>query len=416
MRAFLFIFLIFISASFSGCWDYSEFENMSLISALGVDVNEDSHEITMTVQLYSPVWKGGGKSEGMGSSSLTGVVMSASASTVTDALAKIQQINGRILFYGYMSTLVIGEDAAKYIMKDIFELADRTPNLRSTAYVLIASGKAGDTLSVFNTDTNEPSGRDLQNLVNASALLGVAYPVSIQDFKEMLVSDGIEAVAPHVITTISGPMSEEGSSTGVSENTTGSGRILEIKKGYHMIVGLAAFNGDKFEGWLDRKESRGWGWITGEKIKTYENAGIFGDKETKDILVFQVTNSKSKVKAGLNGGKPVINIDVSVKAALRKYISEKGSDYLDYDLVSLIEEKLADSIRFEIETAIKKCQKDLKSDIFGFGYAVFRKYPKEWRTGYKEKWAEIFPDTPVYINVDAKVENTGTNIKRFNVK
>ena len=81
-----------------------------------------------------------------------------------------------------------------------------------------------------------------------------------------------------------------------------------------------------------------------------------------------------------------------------------------------MEEKLSESIRSDIEAALKKGQKDLESDIFGFGFALFRKDWKLWRTEYEKNWDKIFPDVPVTINVQAKITNTGTNNRRMFVR
>lgn len=109
-------------------------------------------------------------------------------------------------------------------------------------------------------------------------------------------------------------------------------------------------------------------------------------------------------------------MDVKIVADLRKYYSTKGSEFLSPEEVELIENKLSESIRSDIEAALVKCQEEFKSDIFGFGFALFRKNPKLWQTEYAKKWDDVFPYTQVYINVDTKVINTGTNIRKLNLK
>lgn len=44
--------------------------------------------------------------------------------------------------------------------------------------------------------------------------------------------------------------------------------------------------------------------------------------------------------------------------------------------------------------------------IFGFGDAVHRKYPKEWKT-LQTKWRDVFPTINVEIKVDARLRDTG---------
>jgi spore germination protein KC len=137
---------------------------------------------------------------------------------------------------------------------------------------------------------------------------------------------------------------------------------------------------------------------------------------TNDILYYLILKSNSKIKVNLNKDLPSIQVNVKVTADLRKYYSKKGSEFLTPEEISKIESKLADRIRSDAEAAINKAQKEYKSDIFGFGFELFRKNPKLWRTQYEEKWDEIFPDIPVEIKVNAKVINTGVNIRKLTIK
>jgi spore germination protein KC len=78
-----------------------------------------------------------------------------------------------------------------------------------------------------------------------------------------------------------------------------------------------------------------------------------------------------------------------------------------------MERELSDSIRDDIEASLRKAQKELKTDIFGFGFSFYRKYPKLWHKEYEQKWEDIFPELPVTVHVDAKVINTGVTFRRF---
>ena len=71
--------------------------------------------------------------------------------------------------------------------------------------------------------------------------------------------------------------------------------------------------------------------------------------------------------AKLDNGKPLINVKIEATAVMRKYLTDGGSEYLTPEVLSSLEKQLAESIRSEIDSAIEKGQKELKSDIFGFG-------------------------------------------------
>jgi spore germination protein KC len=74
-------------------------------------------------------------------------------------------------------------------------------------------------------------------------------------------------------------------------------------------------------------------------------------------------------------------------------------------MVAFLEQKKTDAIRGEILAAFEKAR-ELDADIFGFGDAVYQRYPKEWES-MKDRWDEIFPDIELEISIQAKLRLMG---------
>ncbi|MNY40862.1 hypothetical protein D3C86_1756360 [compost metagenome] len=51
-------------------------------------------------------------------------------------------------------------------------------------------------------------------------------------------------------------------------------------------------------------------------------------------------------------------------------------------------------------------QKVLQSDILGIGEDVHIEYPYAWKK-MKDEWLDIFPEVPVTVDVDIKIERMG---------
>lgn len=64
---------------------------------------------------------------------------------------------------------------------------------------------------------------------------------------------------------------------------------------------------------------------------------------------------------------------------------------------------------------MNKAQKDLETDIFGFGEVIHRKYPELWEK-IKENWNNEFADLPVNITVKVKTNHLGQITKPFFIK
>lgn len=407
---------------FTGCWDYAEYQQIAQIYSLGIDFEKETNDITATLQYISTGKAQGGKI----SESITGAAYSAKGKTIMDALNKLQEATSGKLFFSYLQVLVIGEDAAKYILKDTISHTERTPSVRNSVYVIIAPGKAESLISTVDPFNPVASGKKMRNLLNTYEGGGSTIPVTFHEFVQMMVKSGIEPVASRVISTgAKNPTLQDSSK--VLGGTHEDIKFHLENEGNFRAWGLAAFKKDKFVGWLNDDESLGLSWIKGKKITTYKSTksaeefnfnssysnNVNFNPDVTNILYFYITSSKSKIKAQINDKKPEIHVNLKVEANLRKYYTGEGSTYLTPDIIKSMEKKLENSIKSDVMAAIQKGQKEFKSDIFGFGFNLYRQHPREWHKDYEKIWDDIFPEVPVQVNVDAKINNTGTNIRKF---
>lgn len=418
----LFLTILTLLVFFTGCWDYTEYQQLAQMYSIGIDFKKQTGEITLTLQYIST-------SESKGeriSESVSGAVYSAKGKTIIDALTKLQQVTSGRIFFSYLQVIVIGEEAARYIMKDILSNFDRTPSIRSSVYLVIVPGRAEGVISTVDPFNPIASGKKIHNLLSTYDSGGSVFPVTLHEYSQMMFKEGLEPVAPKIISTAftNTAMEDSGEALG---GTYEDVRLHIEKKGNFAATGMAAFKGDNFVGWLNAKESLGLSWIKGKRVTTYKStktnqeldsdtnysSNVHSEVDVTKILYFYITSSKSKVMVQLNNGKPEINIKLKIQADLRKYYNDNGTEYITPDIISSMESKLESSIKSDITAAIKKGQKELNSDIFGFGFSLYRQHPKEWHESYAKIWNDIFSDLSVNVDVDAKVNNTGTNIRKY---
>ena len=429
------LFIVVLSLLFSsGCWDYTEYEHLALLSSLGVDFDNTTKQMTVSVE-YIITGSTTQQGNGGGGSKNNFETIKASGSTIAEALSEIQQTTRKRLFFSYLGVVVIGEDAAKYIMTDILDFFDRTSEIRTSTYTVVTPGKAETVLSTYNSNASAASGKIIHDMIDQAINSGKAFPVTIQDLEENMAVSGKSSIAPRITivnenktssgssssgsnSSSSGDSSSKSSGSGSPSNMTGQEpyKYLEHKNGYQIIDGIAAFNGDKFVGWLEGDECIGLGLILNKEITTYENVRVSNAEEPKKELIFNITKSNSKMEIQLEESKPEITVNTYIEADLSKTAEGFDQNMLTPDVISLMEQKLGENVKSQIRAAIDKGQKELKTDIFGFGFEFYRRYPKQWHSRYEKEWDNIFPDLPVKINVTAKVINTGTNIKTFSIK
>jgi spore germination protein KC len=416
-KVVLIICLLTFIFSSAGCWDYMEYEQMTQIYALGIDLNAESKVVTVTLQFIQITKSTGGKA----GETNKGTVFSASGITLMDALTKLQQASPNKLFFGYLQVLVISEDAAKYLINDLIVFFDRTPGIRNSVGIIIVPGKAEGILATTDPNSVTSSGKKIRMLLESSKNNGNTYFVTLHDFLQMMVKEGVEPVAPRILTTA--PFDSSGQDSGGTRNDV---RFAVQNNGNLLAGGMAVFKKAKFVGWLNDKETMGLNWILGNKIMTYKSSDtdkISANKNMDDLPLyadldktsyFYITKSGSKIKIKIENNKPVVYLEVKVVASLRKHYRSKD-DYINSDVINTVEQKIERSINSDIMATLDKGH-EYNSDIFGFGFNFYRQHPKEWHKYYKDVWDEIFPYIPVEVNVQAKISNTGTNIKKFQIK
>ena len=79
------------------------------------------------------------------------------------------------------------------------------------------------------------------------------------------------------------------------------------------------------------------------------------------------------------------------------------------DYLNEVRKETEKAIAEEIDLAVNKAQKELNSDVFGFGRTLHREHPEEWNN-IKDQWNEIFPKAEYRAEVEVKM--IGTDLKQ----
>lgn len=384
------VFLIAIMLLLPGCWSLRELNEIGIVSALGVDLNEQGN-IKITVQVITPQ-----------ASSTKGQTpkeparfLSSEGKTFFEAIRNLMEKSGDRLFYPHTQVFIIGEELARSGLNPVLDFLARDPEIRLMTWVILSQGKAED---VVRAPSKEDliSAMHLNRLVEDYESTSKSIPVRLLDLSNMLYSDGKEPVLGKVQF-----YEEKGEPT-------------------FKMAGGGAFKGDKLIGWLDEEDARGYLWVNNdvnggiitaskkeakEPLKGNNGSQVMNSSSFEERISYEIIKTKSKIKPILEGDvvRFVIDVDVTCNLGERmdhqETIAQEGSKEL--------EKILSQAVIREVQVIVDKAQKELKSDILGFGLAVNRKYPKYWAK-HKEEWDEIFPKVEVEIVVKAIVDDRGT--------
>jgi spore germination protein KC len=361
----------------SGCWDRTEVNDLTLIVGLGIDQKKDG-QIMVTVELVVPKSIGGGQMMGGGGGGVgETIIRSGTGTTVADAISNLQEKLSRRVFWGHTKVIVFGEKAAKAGIRQHLDFLSRNPQARLRSNVLVSKGTAKSVLELL-PPIERSSAEVLRELSESELLLRV----TIKDALQMLSGDTDAAALPMV-------------------------KILPREKGTKelqtiaFIQRTAIFKKDKMIGDIDDQLTRGVLWIRNEIKRA--NITISPKGEKGNITATMIRAHTELVPKYENGKWKMI-----VKATTEDDIILNGTklDLLNPKYAKMIEKELENATNKRIRDALKKVQKEMKADIFGFAEIFHRKYPREWNR-VKNRWDEIFPTVEVVVKTKAYVRRPG---------
>lgn len=385
--------LVIIGATLllSGCWSKKELTDLAIVAAFGIDKNEKGRYVG-TLQIINPGNVAGGMQGGGGSQGPPVSVVTGTGDSIVELSRRTSRKLSRRLYYAHTNLVIIGEELAKEeSISDILDSLERDAEFRSTAIVVIAQGsKASDIVKVLTSIDKIPANKVIKTLKFTERTWGENISVNMQEAIQTLVSPGKELVVSGF--RVSGDVNK-GTKTANTQQTEPSS-ILSAGS-------LAIFKKGKLTHWIDGETARGSVFLF-DKL----NASAIAVKwEGKDeAIVYELIRQKTKISAKMEKGKYHVSIKVQAEGNIGE--ARVLTDLTNPHVLLKIEKEVEKEIKKEITIAVKQAQKN-KADIFGFGDALHRTNPKEWKK-MADKWNDVyFPEVTTDIVVDAFIRRTG---------
>ena len=270
---------LIILIALTGCWNYNELNEFSIVSGVSIDKSGDVYEMSVLIS-NSPK----SNSSESNSSESQVVVYSGKGESIFSALKQIGLISPNELYFGSFSVLVISEEVAKDGISNAVDFFVRYPNSRKNFYVVLSKeAKAKDTLKIMTPLSSFPSQKITDNVKSTTQLQGIISSTNFNDLLSTILTSGTELSINCI--EIMGDV-EEGSN---KENIESS-----EPKTYTKIGNLGIFKNDKLIDWASRDESLGINIING-KISE-----MFLDIDYKDgYVVIDSTSFSSNINVKL---------------------------------------------------------------------------------------------------------------------
>ena len=357
----------------SGCYDYKELNDYSIVTGISIDKIEDKYEISVLISNSSK------SSTETDSKESNVVVYSGKGTTLYSAFKDIGLISPKEIYIGSFSVLILSENVAREGIDNVVDLFLRYPNSRKSFYIVISKDKAKDVLKIMTPLANFPSQNISNNLSSSTDLQGIIGKVSFNKLLSILVQDGID---PSINTIKVIGNEEKGAKQSNLESTN--------PKTYVKLDSLAIFKNYKLVDIANRNESIGINFINGNIKETYLKLNY-----NDGYVVIDTNKIKTSIKTKLDNN-PKVNINIEGEA---KIIECNGNiDLEDYKTIEKLQNLSNKKIKKIVNQGISLAKKN-NSDIFGFGLKFSKSHPKYFEKN-KDNWDKIFKN----LNIDTKVK------------
>lgn len=367
----------------TGCWDEREINDQAIVLGWGFDQNEDGDYIG-SAQIVVP-GEVGERSSGQGKGY---IVETATGKSLLDVTQNLQTKLSRKVFLSHQKVIIIGERLAKNGISNILDLYSREPELpiRTNFFVL----KNGDALEFMEVEYKM---EDMPSTAAKKMFQSTSGPESttFKDFLESASSEGISPTLP-ILEIISSKEGEKDTET-------------------FRLGGRAIFNQDlELVGFLSYRESVDRLWII-NKLNTHKfTTNLVEEKGNVGILGMKFN---SKVQPIIQNDQLEFHITLSGTGVVRE--NNTALDLKQPKNLQIIERSYNKNLQEHMLSTITKVQKEYKTDIFGFGQFVHKKYPRKWKL-WKKDWINIFSDANITVNVDINIDRTGVTGSSLHLK
>lgn len=390
---FLFAWMQVVSLLFlSGCWSQKEIEEIALTVGMALDKGEETQVeqklkrrggsypkknlITVTYQFVNPQAAGQGTARGGSSQQKAYTNISQTGDSLLQITREFSLRTDRPISGGHFKIMVIGEELARTVrLRQLLDFYVRDNAFRPSALVFISKGRASKTLELKDP-SQIPSFFLLGISDNRTRTNRLLPPMQLIKLIAKMQSQS-SFLLQNVI-TVNGEMKFAG-------------------------AGVIQGKSNKLAGFLNVTELEGITWITGKgkggTIKSF-------DKQTGQLLVYEILSMQTKIKPYVKGSSISFKVDIESEGRVGEDWAMEGNSF-ENEFLKRLEKATEAEIMHLAKKSLDKIQKNYKADVAGFGNELRIKYPKVWER-VKEDWDNTFSKVPVKFTVDVTIKDYGT--------
>lgn len=360
---------VLLLGSISGCWNYAEVDDMSIVAGVAIDKNKADGKLLLTVEMVDT-------NGGLDKTQAGFKMISLSGDTMFEIVRNIISMTGKKLFWSHAKAIVFSEEIAREGLIKAIDWYSRDTETRSDVFIFVSKEKTAREILDLNSTTEAIMSFELAQMMRDEKHTSSAPTVEIWDFIDKLETSGNNSVAPMI--------------------------SIHEKNGQknERVEGTAIFVRDRMVGKLNGDETKNMLFV-----KNSIKGGVLDveDKNGVPSYSLEIISNHTKLKPIMIDGKLQMQIHTVTKTGLDEVMTPEG--FFKDESIQDIEKRASERLQADILSLIHKVQQEYDADIFAFGENVHENQPKVWAK-VKDHWPEVFADLEVKVSSKVTIQST----------
>lgn len=378
-------FLILLLPLLSGCYNYRELNDLGITTAVSIDYKDNNFYVI--AEVINPI-----KQQDASSSNNSPFVnYNSSSSSLQDAFRKVVLESPRQLYAAQLEIIVLSEEVVNNHLEEVLEYFARDPEARTEIKIIVAKTEDSTKAITLQTLLTSLSSSNIINSLDLqSKVLGMAYPVTLNELLNMYIDPYLEVVLPSMTLYGNYEIGDE------KENITTSSPKAIVK-----IDGSTITKDNKILGYLDLEESKILNLINGKlketiiKMNYYDGYIIFEPNRIKVSRELDIKNNIIKINISGYSKTKEIQSNINVK-------DPKEVKKLNKALNMELEKKITDTFN--------SIREKYGTDVFGFQELYYRTNYKYFKENCTNWYEDIYPKIKLEVKANVRLYEKGSTL------
>lgn len=378
-------FLILLLPLLSGCYNYRELNELGITTAVSIDYKDNNFYVI--AEVINPI-----KQQDASSSNNSPFVnYNSSSSSLQDAFRKVVLESPRQLYAAQLEIIVLSEEVVNNHLEEVLEYFARDPESRTEIKIIVAKTEDSTKAITLQTLLTSLSSSNIINSLDLqSKVLGMSYPVTLNELLNMYIDPYLEVVLPSMTLYGNYEIGDE------KENITTSSPKAIVK-----IDGSTITKDNKILGYLDLEESKILNLINGKLKETIIKMNYYDG-----YIIFEP--NRIKVSRELDIKNNIIKINISGYSKTKEI--QSNIDLKDPKEVEKLNKALNMKLEKKITDTFNSIREKYGTDVFGFQELYYRTNYKYFKENCTNWYENIYPKIKLEVKANVRLYEKGNTL------